>query len=83
MNKNELTDNMLESVIGGSITFYPDTPGAKTGKIGINQNYTHRYNDQAAVDAYISAHMNDNKWTSVEERDQYLLQGMISAGIIF
>ena len=84
MNKqNQLSDNELGSIFGGSITYNPDMPGAQTGNIGINYNYTHRYNSESDVLNYVSAHYQDKIWKSIEERDNYLFQGLIEAGIIF
>lgn len=80
---NELSDNELNNVIGGCIDYNPDSAGSQSGRIGINGNYTHRYNSEAAVLNYASAHIHDREWTSIAERDNYLFQGMIDAGIIF
>lgn len=80
---NELSDSELDSVVGGSIDYCPDAAGSLSGKVGINKNYTHRYDNENAVYAYMVAHYQDKVWTSVAERDNYLFQGLIDAGLIY
>ena len=81
-NREQLSDIELNSVIGAGITFNPDYPGAVAGRIGIDQNYAYRYDNIDSVTAFIGAHKKDKEWTSIAERDNYLLQGLINAGII-
>ena len=83
MNKNELSDFELDAIVGGSIDYNPAAPGAVNGRIGINKNLTHKYDSIDAVRTYVSAHYYDKNWSSVAERDNYLFQGLIDAGIIY
>lgn len=83
VSKRELLDDkLLDSVVGGSVTYAEAQPGSKNGKIGINGNYTHTYDDIDKVTAYIGAHYKDKEWTSASERDNYLMNGLIAAGLI-
>ena len=81
-NKQVLEDEVLEQVTGGSIDFTPDSLGATTGVVGINKGATHRYADYNAMLNFVQDHFNDKKWGSAAERDNYLFQGLIDAGII-
>lgn len=78
----ELNDSMLEMISGGSITYHPEYPGAKNGTIGIDGNYTYTYSDEQAVFKYYDDHCKDKNWSSLAERDQYLIDGMLAAKII-
>lgn len=80
--RQEINENMLEMVSGGSVTYTPDSLGAATGTIGIDGNEKYRYKNEEDVFNWISAHYKDKAWKSVAERDNYVIQGLLSAGLI-
>lgn len=80
---NQISDVDLNSVVGGSLCYKPDAPGAQCGVVGIDGNYTHRYDSESAVTAYIQVHYKDKVWSCPSERDQYLLNGLIAAGLVY
>lgn len=82
-NRTELNDDALSKIAGGSIDYYPDSYDSPCGRIGINNNLTHRYSNKAAVIDYFNAHMYDRQWTSFQERDEYIFNGMILEQIVF
>ena len=82
MRKEELSLEELDAVTGGSITYQPNSPGASFGTIGIDGNFNYQYSNYSAVKSYISNHYKDREWSSPSERDQYLISGLLSAGLI-
>ena len=76
--KVELRDEQMDGVMGG-ISY--NTFDKTIGKNGGPRDY--KYDDLAAVQAWLGNHMSEAcKGRSIDEREEYLLNGLIAAGLI-
>lgn len=76
--KVELKDEQMDGVMGG-ISY--NTFDKTIGKTGGPQDY--KYDDLDAVLNWLGNHMSEaNKEKTIDAREEYLLNGLIAAGLI-
>ena len=75
--KVELKEEQMDSIIGG-ISY--ETFGKTIGKNGGPMDY--KYDEINEVKAWITGQLGNIEGMSIDEREEYLLNGLIAAGLI-